>query len=499
MSRLLRAVSSLAFAGLIGCQAPPTESSATGSLIGGPAVILNGNFPDPAILRDGDDYYMTHSHKDMAPGLLIWHSKDLYNWKRLTRALPNAVGSIAAPDFIKHGDKFYIYYPAGGTNWVITADRPEGPWSEPVDLEIRGIDPGHIATPDGRRFLHMNAGLGAELNADGLSLKTELEKVYDGWQYPEDYVVECFCLESPKLLFRNNFYYLTSAQGGTAGPSTSHMVVSARSDDPLGPWKNSPYNPIVRTRHRSEKWWSRGHGTILDDGSDNWYVVYHAYKNGYHNFGRLTLIEPVRWTEDGWFVATHPENEPFDPPLVHNHTISSDDFSGSELDLQWAVSGVSSLDDIQIGNGEVAIPAVPDRLRVLHTFAADHKYEAEIEFDVEGDAEAGLMLYYNQRMFAGIGVQSGQVFALLKGARSRLRPREIDAPGTRFLKLRLDEHHLALYYGRDGVTWQQHPVGVEVSAYQHNVVGDFASLKLGASTKGGGLLRVKNFQYRTLE
>ena len=102
-------------------------------------------------------------------------------------------------------------------------------------------------------------------------------------------------------------------------------------------------------------------------------------------------------------------------------------------------------------------------------------------------------------LFAGVGVQSGKVFVLMKGARSRLRPREIDAPGTRFLKLRLDEHDLALYYSSDGATWKQHPVGVEVSAYQHNIAGDFASLKPGAYTKGTGFLRLKDFKYRQLD
>jgi xylan 1,4-beta-xylosidase len=42
--------------------------------------ILAGDHPDPSILKDGDDYYMTHSSFDAYPGLLIWHSKDLVNW-----------------------------------------------------------------------------------------------------------------------------------------------------------------------------------------------------------------------------------------------------------------------------------------------------------------------------------------------------------------------------------------------------------------------------------
>ena len=47
-------------------------------------------------------------------------------------------------------------------------------------------------------------------------------------------------LESPKLLFKDGYYYMTSAEGGTAGPATSHMCVMARSRSIFGPWENSP-------------------------------------------------------------------------------------------------------------------------------------------------------------------------------------------------------------------------------------------------------------------
>ncbi|MFM6852464.1 MAG: family 43 glycosylhydrolase, partial [Sphingopyxis sp.] len=50
--------------------------------------ILAGDWPDPTILKDGDDYYMTHSSFDASPGLLIWHSRDLVNWLPIVNALP---------------------------------------------------------------------------------------------------------------------------------------------------------------------------------------------------------------------------------------------------------------------------------------------------------------------------------------------------------------------------------------------------------------------------
>jgi hypothetical protein len=43
--------------------------------------ILAGDRPDPSLLRDGGDYYVTFSTFDAYPGLTIWHSRDLVNWR----------------------------------------------------------------------------------------------------------------------------------------------------------------------------------------------------------------------------------------------------------------------------------------------------------------------------------------------------------------------------------------------------------------------------------
>ncbi|NWM25151.1 family 43 glycosylhydrolase, partial [Escherichia coli] len=49
--------------------------------------LLAGDHPDPAILKDGADYYMTFSSFDSYPGLTIWHSRDLVNWQPRKAAL----------------------------------------------------------------------------------------------------------------------------------------------------------------------------------------------------------------------------------------------------------------------------------------------------------------------------------------------------------------------------------------------------------------------------
>ena len=457
--------------------------------------ILNGDYPDPSIVRDGDDFYMTNSAYDYVPGMLIWHSKDLRHWTPIARALQHQAGDIWAPDLVHYNGLFYIYFPSKGTNWVITAKSPYGPWSEPIDLKVRGIDPGHIATPEGKRYLYVDAGRVVELAPDGLSTVGTQQKVYNGWTYPEDWAVQCFCSESPKLIYREGYYYLVTAEGGTSGPTTSHMAVLARSRSPLGPWENSPLNPLIHTSGAREPWWSTGHATLIDDGHGRWFLVYHGYENGHRNMGRQILLSPVEWTADGWLKPVQPMAKGSAPAIVPNHRIHSEDFSKPELSLEWQFSGIASKDDYRIKDGAVTFQAEADKLKVLHTQAADHNYEASVKLDAAPGAEAGLILFYGPNAYVGIGTSAGRVFNLQMARSARGRAECADC---RFLKLRLVDDDLSTYYSADGITWKKTEASIDVSVYQTNALNGFSSIKLGIYGKGAGQVKIQQFTYRPL-
>jgi beta-xylosidase len=161
------------------------------------------------------------------------------NWQPIGPALFKNVGSVWAPDLVRHQGRYYIYFPAVAddprTNYVVRADDLRGPWSPPIDLQIGHIDPGHAVGPDGRRFLFLSDGYRVSLAADGLSVIDAPRKVYDGWKYPDEWIVETFAQEGPKILKRGDYYYMVLAEGGTAGPPTGHMIVAARSRSLDGP------------------------------------------------------------------------------------------------------------------------------------------------------------------------------------------------------------------------------------------------------------------------
>ena len=101
--------------------------------------VLGGDHPYAGAIRVGDEFYLTHSSFDYAPGLPIWHSKDLVNWTQVGAALKKYYGSVWAPYLCEHEGRFFIYFPCNNRLHVVHAQDARGPWSEPVDLKIEAI------------------------------------------------------------------------------------------------------------------------------------------------------------------------------------------------------------------------------------------------------------------------------------------------------------------------------------------------------------------------
>jgi xylan 1,4-beta-xylosidase len=467
--------------------------------------IFSGDYPDPSILCDGSDYYIVHSSFEYYPGLLIWHSKDLINWTPVTNALHKYVGSVWAPDLVKYKNKYYIYFPANNTNYVVTADSISGPWSDPIDLKVGNIDPGHVTDAEGKRYLYFSSGGYVPLSDDGLSITGEFQQSYSGWPIPREWTIECFCMEGPKLIKRGDYYYLTVAEGGTAGPATGHMVISARSKSPLGPWENSPYNPIIRTNDSSEKWWSVGHGTIFEDATGNWWIIFHGYENGHYNMGRQTLLQPIEWTNDGWYKIPNgiKTNDPIKRPLgiVSAHVFSlNDNFEGNKLKSHWKFFGEYDTSRFHLVDNSLVIKAkghsVGDCSPLL-CIPSDHSYTAQVEVFIEGEATGGLVLFYNQNAYSGILADKENILANLRGWQFPTEKKVIK--NHVFLRIKNINNTVDMYYSIDGENWNKIENSVEVSAYHHNVLSGFLSLRLGLCSIGDGNIRFKNFIYKPIK
>jgi len=467
--------------------------------------IFAGDYPDPSILRDGSDYYIVHSSFEYYPGLLIWHSKDLINWTPVTNALHKYVGSVWAPDLVKYKNKYYIYFPANNTNFVVTAGSIAGPWSDPVDLKVGNIDPGHVTDDQGNRYLYFSNGGYVPLSEDGLSVTGDIKHTYDGWPVPRDWTIECFCLEGPKLTKRNDYYYLTVAEGGTAGPATGHMVISARSDSPLGPWENSPYNPIIRTTDPADKWWSVGHGTPFEDADGNWWLVFHGYENGHYNMGRQTLLLPLEWTDDSWYKI--PDNVKIDGPIKRPAGIDKnerfslrDNFEGNTLKPHWKFFGEYDTSRFHFTDNSLVVKGKGHSVgecSPLLAMPSDHSYTAQVELFIEDNAIGGLVLFYNDRAYSGILADKENILANLRGWQFTTEKNVIK--NHVFLRLKNINNIVDMYYSIDGKNWNKIESSLEVSSLNHNALGGFLSLRIGLCSVGEGQVGFKNFIYQPLK
>jgi xylan 1,4-beta-xylosidase len=480
--------------------------------------IFAGDHPDPTILKDGDDYYMTFTSFEASPGLIIWHSHDLVSWKPVGPALLNPPGNVFAVDLVKHEGRYFIYIPIipnaisqGLGNqpgiYVIHAEKIEGPWSEPVSLNIAGyIDPGHIVGEDGKRYLFLSGVARVALTDDGLATAGPVEHVYDGWKYPDDWVTEAYALEGPKLLRRGDWFYLISAVGGTSGPPTGHMVIAARSRSVHGPWENCPHNPIVRTRDAKEKWWSRGHASLVEGPAGDWWMVYHGYENGYWTLGRQTLLEPVAWTADGWFKAvggdlSRPLRKPRGGQAQAHGMPLSDDFTQNLVGRKWNLydPGIGELKRVRYENAALVLQGKgtsPSDASPLTCLVGDHAYECSVELEMIGEVEGGLLLFYGRRLYCG---HDGKQLTTYRSGMASPYWRE-QAPAVRRLHMKIvnDRHIVTMYYSADGVQWTRHGLRLETSGYNTNTADELLSLRPGLVAVGSGSVRFRNFRYRAL-
>lgn len=503
MTRFVSLVSkafSLAFASLVlgvmdlQAQTPPGPAQANC-----PRAILPGDYPDPTILRVGADYYMTHSPFLYTPGFLIWHSRNLLHWTPVTRAVAKVVGSAMAPDLVCYQGRYFLYFPAAGSNWVVWADDVRGPWSDPVRLDIGQIDPSHVVDEKGRRWLFLSDGYRIRLADDGLSVVGQKEKIYDGWAFPADWETEgrqrLRYLESPKVFRRNGWFYMVSAEGGTAGPPTSHMAVVARSKTLDGPWENSPYNPLIHTYSAEEPWWSKGHGTLVDDVNGHWWIVYHAYGNGEHPLGRQTLLDPVDWTADGWPVLAKAS-----PPLPPGDGVPggmplSDDFSGNKLGLPWTAWKEAA--GIRLGDHSLFLEgrgSTPRDARLLLVTATDSSYEVQVEVTIPAGGVGGLILFYNEKAFAGLASDGRQITLYRGASQSENQPSRFG--NHLFLKIVNRRYSCDFLASGDGQAWTLVAAGVDVSGMHHNNFKGFFALRPALMATGAGEVKFNNFRYQ---
>jgi xylan 1,4-beta-xylosidase len=133
----------------------------------------------------------------------------------------------------------------------------------------------------------------------------------------------------------------------------------------------------------------------------------------------------------------------------------------------------------------------------LTVTVGDRSYAASVVLEISGGAQGGLVLFYNERCFCGVGFNTQQMFTYNYGEEQSWMRQTLP---TKVVHVRVTNRSnvVTFHYSHDGTNWTQHPWQMEVSGFHHNVFGGFLSLKVGIFCAGQGEIAVKRFSYRAI-
>jgi beta-xylosidase len=190
-------------------------------------------------------------------------------------------------------------------------------WSAPVWCEPWGIDPALFHDPvSGNSYLSLMAPNNNKDRLWGIyqcqiDLKTgQCIGPYIGlWNGTMEHTASARP-EGPKMIYKDGYYYLLIAEGGT---DELHRASIARSKSPEGPFEPAPHNPVLHNGRwgvRNLTVQSTGHATLVDTPDGKWYASFLARRNvnGSSPLGREAFLTPVEWNDDGWPVFN--KNQP---------------------------------------------------------------------------------------------------------------------------------------------------------------------------------------------
>ncbi|TDV57565.1 glycoside hydrolase family 43 protein [Actinophytocola oryzae] len=342
--------------------------------------VLNADWPDPDVVRVGDDYYMVVSSFNRAPGLPVLHSRDLVGWEVVARALPALPpeahyrlprhgSGVWAPSIRHHDGTFHITYPDPDHGiFVLSAADPRGPWSPPRLLlaGIGLIDPCPFWDDDGRAYLvhgwaHSRSGLANRLTLvevdPGL---TELvgtpRTVIDGDELPGHHT-----LEGPKIHRRDGWYWIFAPSGGV----TTGWQSVFRARDITGPYEGR----VVLTQGGTDVNGPHQGAWVETPDGEHWFL--HFQDRGV--FGRVVHLQPMTWRPDGWPVigAAAPDATSGEPVRTHPRPTGSvlpqrepergDDFTTTTLAPRWYWQANPDPDWCLLpGDGTLHLRVLPD-------------------------------------------------------------------------------------------------------------------------------------------
>ncbi len=416
--------------------------------------ILAGFYPDPSICRANDKYYLITSSFSYFPGIPVFESSDLTNWKQIGHVITrkeqadfkNAGVSrgMFAPTIRYNNGTFYVICTnvSSGGNFIVTSKNPAGPWSNPIYLEgVDGIDPdiffddngkvyithngpppNNISLHDGHRAIYM---FEYDLNENKIVGDSKL--IINGGT---DLSKKPVWIEAPHIIKKNNYYYLICAQGGTG---FNHTEVVFRSKEIFGPYEVYDNNPILTQKHLDPKRkytvTTTGHADFVQLPNGDWWSVFlgcRPYEGDFYNTGRETFLLPVKWENDWPYIfdgklpisPTHKKpNFEFVKNLnkpTNGNFNWKDDFNESNLGLEWNFIRAPQKQWHQLENGYLKMPFRDLSIKEQKNFTFIGRRQQHLKFNAatkfyfdfkKQKQTAGLVAFQNESHYLFLGVK----------------------------------------------------------------------------------------------
>jgi xylan 1,4-beta-xylosidase len=449
--------------------------------------VIPGDHPDCTLSRFGNDYYTTGSSFATTP--IIYHSTDLIHWEAVSQPVSNSwsqfgsnpTDGIWGGHLVFHGGQYWHFFGHGGTMFFVTADSPEGPWSQPVAMSCPptvpglGMDNSIFIDDDESWYLLVKNG---QANNWILQLGDNGQpsgEIYDlCWLNPApDYPYSW--AEGPVMWKHQGYYYYSFAINIYA---TQRVMRSAILTDDDSAWEYLGNFFNESDPQKGSSLYSLPNhcspAIMLDDST--WWVIYQSYGiSEWQGLGRQGLVSQVRYDTSGKPVADFPINAPRSASHLPSSGIpwmvpKSDFFNSDKLNPEWRLLGYSPLSPYSLTDRPGWIRLSPrNQHNTIIKSDAEHNYSliTRLDFDPKTTAhEAGLRIMTGlqtlyAKLYSSINSEGKKVIRFSFNQTSYETENTIG--NIVWLKLFRSNHVLTGYFSADGRYWTRVGSSITVS------------------------------------
>ena len=468
-------------------------------------LVLPGDYPDPSVVKIGNEYWATATTSNWAPVFPLMKSGDLITWTQhghVFNQLPEwADYYFWAPEISYENGKVYVYYAAHKKNGnlclgIASADRPEGPYKDhgPIMCQEAGsIDAFPTRDENGKLYLIWKEDGNSvkkptpiwamEMNEERTALVGEKVELFRNDKEWEGNLVE-----GVSVVRKGEYFYAFYAARGCCGASCNYATGVARAKKLLGPWEKFNKNPLMID---NDNWLCPGHGTPVEYLGKNFFL-YHGYSKQSSIFtGREGLLSEFRYTNDGWIEFVP------DSSAVRNVKGNFvDEFDDGRLNSQWQWS-VFNQPVYTLRNGTLILNANSGG-SYLGKKVMNTNYSATAEIDLNASTAKGGIgaVSDDKNMFALLASGTGLQLVQIKNGNESV----LTIINQQFKRVTLkmevrDNKMTRFYYSKDGKTFTI--VGQAVS---NDVTPPWdRALRIGIISKGNSGQRMVFRSFKLLD